>query len=283
MIESEQVNMSAGVPTIWFGLLAYLRESGKRIDSVERIICGGAAVPRAMAEEFEDIYGTTVTHGWGMTEMSPLGSTSAPKHGMHDQSRDDRLARVAKQGRPIYGVQWEIRDDDGNVLPQDGEAFGELWVRGPWIARDYYKSEDAAESFDADGWFATGDVCTIDEEGYMQITDRSKDVIKSGGEWISSIDLENIAVGHPAVHEAAAIGVKHSRWDERPLLLVVTNEGAEVTRDEIIGFYDGKIAKWWTPDDVVFVDELPHTATGKLLKTQLREDFRDHKLPSDGG
>jgi fatty-acyl-CoA synthase len=283
MIETEQVNMSAGVPTIWFGLLAYLRETGKRIDSVERIICGGSAVPRAMAEEFEDIYGTTVTHGWGMTEMSPLGSTSAPKHGMHDQSRDDRLARVAKQGRPIYGVQWEIRDDDGNVLPQDGEAFGELWVRGPWIARDYYKSEDAGESFDADGWFATGDVCTIDPDGYMQITDRSKDVIKSGGEWISSIDLENIAVGHPAVHEAAAIGVRHSRWDERPLLLVVTNEGAEVTRDEMIGFYDGKIAKWWTPDDVVFVDELPHTATGKLLKTQLREEFRDHKLPTDGG
>jgi fatty-acyl-CoA synthase len=282
MIETEQVNMSAGVPTIWFGLLAYLRESGKRIDSVERIMCGGSAVPRAMAEEFEDVYGTRVIHGWGMTEMSPLGSTSAPKHGMHDQPRDDRLARVAKQGRPIYGVEFELRDDDGNVLAHDGESLGELWVRGPWIARDYYKAEGAGESFDDDGWFCTGDVCTVDAEGYMQINDRSKDVIKSGGEWISSIDLENIAVGHPAVREAAVIGVAHARWDERPLLLVIKNEGAEVTRDEMIAFYDGKIAKWWTPDDVVFVDELPHTATGKLLKTQLRDDFKDHVLPTSG-
>ena len=282
LIETEQVNMSAGVPTIWFGLLAYLRETGKRIDSVERIICGGAAVPLAMTQEFEDVYGTTMTQGWGMTEMSPLGSTSAPKHGMDDQPREARHARVSKQGRPIYGVEMKITDDDGNILPHDGEAFGELWVRGPWICRGYYKS-DAAEAFDDDGWFATGDVCTIDAEGFMQITDRSKDVIKSGGEWISSIDLENIAVGHPAVHEAAAIGVKHSKWDERPLLLVVKNQDAAVTRDEMIAFYDGKIAKWWTPDDVVFVDELPHTATGKLLKTQLREDFKDHKLPGDDG
>ena len=176
----------------------------------------------------------------------------------------------------------KITDDDGNVLPYDGKAFGELWVRGPWICRGYYKS-DAADTLDDDGWFATGDVCTIDAEGYVQITDRSKDVIKSGGEWISSIDLENIAVGHPAVHEAAAIGVKHSKWDERPLLLVVKNEGVDVTPPEMIAFYDGKIAKWWTPDEVIFVDELPHTATGKLLKTQLREDFKDHKLPTDGG
>ncbi len=282
LIETEQVNMSAGVPTIWFGLLAYLRETGKRIDSVERIICGGSAVPLAMTQEFEDVYGTTMTQGWGMTEMSPLGSTSAPKHGMDDQPREARHARVVKQGRPIYGVEMKITDDDGNVLAHDGKAFGELWVRGPWICRGYYKS-DAADAFDDDGWFATGDVSTIDAEGFMQITDRSKDVIKSGGEWISSIDLENIAVGHPAVHEAAAIGVKHSRWDERPLLLVVRNEGADVTPDEMIAFYDGKVAKWWTPDDVVFVDELPHTATGKLLKTQLREDFKDHKLPGDGG
>lgn len=281
LIETERVNMSAGVPTIWFGLLAYLRETGKRIDSVERIICGGSAVPLAMAQEFEDVYGATVTHGWGMTEMSPLGSTSAPKHGMDDQPREARHARVIKQGRPIYGVEMKITDGDGDVLPHDGKAFGELWVRGPWISRAYYKS-DESDVLDDDGWFATGDVCTIDAEGFMQITDRSKDVIKSGGEWISSIDLENIAVGHPAVHEAAAIGVTHARWDERPLLLIVKNQGAEVTRDEMISFYEGKIAKWWTPDDVVFVDELPHTATGKLLKTQLREDFKDHKLPGDG-
>jgi fatty-acyl-CoA synthase len=275
--------MSAGVPTIWFGLLAYLRETGKRIESVERIICGGSAVPQAMIEEFEDVHGTTVTQGWGMTEMSPLGSTTAPKHGMDDQSRAARHARVVKQGRPIYGVEMKLTDDDGKILPHDGKAFGELWVRGPWIARAYYKS-DGGGAHDDDGWFATGDVCTIDTDGYMQITDRSKDVIKSGGEWISSIELENIAVGHPAVREAAVIGVAHPRWDERPLLLVVRNEGAAVTRDEMIAFYDGKIAKWWKPDDVVFVDELPHTATGKLLKTRLREDFKDYVLStSDGG
>jgi fatty-acyl-CoA synthase len=280
MFETEKVTMTAGVPTIWFGLLAHLRETGERMDSVERIICGGSAVPRAMIEEFEDKHGCEVIQGWGMTELSPIGAASTPKHSMRDQPREDRHARTAMQGRPLYGVEFELRDDAGKVLPHDGKALGELWVRGPWIARDYFKPDAPADNFDDQGWFATGDVCTIDAEGYMQINDRSKDVIKSGGEWISSIDLENIAVGHPDVHEAAAIGIAHPRWDERPLLLVVKNEGAEVTREDMLAFYDGKIAKWWTPDDVVFVDELPHTATGKLLKTKLREDFKDHVLPT---
>ena len=277
LIEDEGVTFAAGVPTVWLGLLDYLRKSGKTVPSFERCVIGGSATPRAMSVAFEEEYDVRVLHAWGMTEMSPLGTVNLPRHGMADETADERYDRQVKQGRPCFGVEMEIVDDENETLPEDGRAFGELKVRGPWVCSAYFKSE--GDAHDADGWFATGDVATIDPRGYMHVTDRSKDVIKSGGEWISSIELENIAVGHPGVFEAAVVGVAHPKWDERPLLVVVRKEGSDVTRDELIAFYEGKVAKWWIPDDVAFVDELPHTATGKLLKMDLRDRFADYRLP----
>ncbi|HEX7951913.1 MAG TPA: AMP-binding protein, partial [Burkholderiales bacterium] len=222
-------------------------------------------------------------HAWGMTEMSPLGTVNTFKAKHDGWDSEQRLALQNKQGRAIFGVDMKIVDDAGKELPWDGKAFGDLLVRGPWICREYYKSEGGnplRKDEHGHPWFPTGDVCNIDADGYMQITDRSKDVIKSGGEWISSIDLENTAVSHPAVAEAAVVGIRHPKWDERPLLIVVKKKDAQVTREDLLKFFEGKVAKWWMPDDVVFVDQLPHTATGKLLKTKLRDDFKDYKLPS---
>jgi fatty-acyl-CoA synthase len=236
-------------------------------------------VPRAMIEKFDKDHGVFVMHGWGMTEMSPLGTASTFKKGEHELPKEQQYDLQAKQGRPVFGVEMKIVDDAGKDLPKDGVAFGNLLVRGPWIAGGYFMGEGGA-GFTKDGWFHTGDVCKLDPDGYMVITDRSKDVIKSGGEWISSIDIENLAIGCPGVQEAAVIGIAHPKWDERPLLIVVKKEGAQLTKDDVLRYFDGKIAKWWMPDDVVFVDQLPHTATGKLLKTKLREDFKDYRLPS---
>ena len=279
MLESERVTISAGVPTVWLGLLQYLKESGKTLSTVKRLVIGGSAVPRAMIEAFLTRHGVEVRHAWGMTEMSPLGTINSPTHGTGDETPGQFCDRQVKQGRVFFGVEMKIVDDDDNELPEDGVAFGMLKVRGPWVCRSYYR-ESGSDTHDGKGWFATGDVATIDPRRNMQVTDRSKDVIKSGGEWISSIELENIAVGHPEIAEAASIGVRHPRWDERPLLVAVRREGSELTREALLAYFDGKVARWWVPDDVVFVDELPHTATGKLLKMQLREEYKDHVLPT---
>jgi fatty-acyl-CoA synthase len=232
-----------------------------------------------MIQRFHDQFGARVIHAWGMTEMSPLGTTGNLLAKHKDLPFEKQLEIQLKQGRAVYGVDLKIVDDEGKEMPRDGKAFGRLLVRGPWITDGYFKAE-GGKVLDADSWFDTGDVATLDPDGYMQITDRSKDVIKSGGEWISSIDLENEAVGHPAVAEAAVIGIAHPKWQERPLLIVVKKQGAEVTRDELLAYLAPRIAKWWMPDDVAFVDELPHTATGKLLKTKLREQFKSYKLPT---
>ena len=277
LIDGEGVTISAGVPTVWLGLLDYLDRSGATVEKFKYCVIGGSAAPRAMSVAMEEKYGVHVLHAWGMTEMSPLGTVNWPKYGMEGQSDEDRYDRQVKQGRPCYGIDMKIVNDANEPLPEDGAAFGELKVRGPWVCSEYFKGE--GDSHDADGWFATGDVATIDADGYMHVTDRSKDVIKSGGEWISSIELENIAVGHPGVFEAAVIGVAHPKWDERPLLVAVRNEGSDVTAEDLLKFYEGKVAKWWIPDDVAFVDELPHTATGKLLKMDLRDKFEGYALP----
>ncbi|MFL6713657.1 MAG: 3-(methylthio)propionyl-CoA ligase [Sulfurifustis sp.] len=277
LFEKEKVTYTAGVPTVWLGLLQYMREKNVRPSTLKRLLVGGSACPPALIRTLEQEYDVRVLHAWGMTEMSPLGVVCTFKQKHADWSKDQKVALQSKQGRPVYGVELKIVDSDGKELPRDGKAFGDLLVRGPWVTTAYYKSEGSNLR---DGWFPTGDVATLDADGYIQITDRSKDVIKSGGEWISSIDLENIAVGHPAVAEAAVIAVHHPKWDERPLLIVVKKQGMNVTRDEILKFYEGKVAKWWLPDDVVFVDSLPHTATGKLLKTKLREHFGDYRLPT---
>lgn len=280
LIETEEVTVSAGVPTIWMGLLQYLEDSGKRLGAMNRTVIGGSACPRAMIEKFQDVYGVEVLHAWGMTEMSPLGTLNRPKRGMEALDRETQMAIRAKQGRAIYGVDMKITDDDGHELPRDGQSFGHLKVRGPWVCSRYFKDEQSS-SHDADGWFDTGDVATIDPDGYMHITDRSKDVIKSGGEWISSIELENLAVAHPGVAEAAAVAVNHPKWGERPLLVVVRKPASsDLTKGDLLAFMQDRVAKWWLPDDIVFVDELPHTATGKLLKTRLREQYKDYRLPS---
>ena len=278
LFEAEGVTCSAGVPTIWLGLLNHLKAGGLRFGSLKRTIIGGSACPPARIRSFEDDFGVQVLHAWGMTEMSPLGTVNTFKNRHLAQTKAERDALQNKQGRVIYGVDLKIVDDDGRELPRDGKAYGDLLVRGPWICSEYFKGEGGNPL--VDGWFPTGDVATLDQDGFMQITDRSKDVIKSGGEWISSIDLENTAVAHPAVAEAAVIGVAHPKWDERPLLIVMKKPGADVTREELLQFFEGRVAKWWIPDDVAFVDSLPHTATGKLLKTRLREDFRDYRLPT---
>jgi len=277
LIDGEGVTISAGVPTVWLGLLDYLDRSGATVEKFKYCVIGGSAAPRAMSVAMEEKYGVHVLHAWGMTEMSPLGTVNWPKYGMEGQSDKVRYDRQVKQGRPCYGIDMKIVNDANESLPEDGAAFGELKMRGTWACSEYFKGE--GDSHDADGWFATGDVATIDADGYMHVTDRSKDVIKSGGEWISSIELENIAVGHPGVFEAAVIGVAHPKWDERPLLVAVRNEGSDVTAEDLLKFYEGKVAKWWIPDDVAFVDELPHTATGKLLKMDLRDKFEGYALP----
>jgi fatty-acyl-CoA synthase len=282
LFEGEQVTMSAGVPTVWLGLLNYMKENKLRFTTLKRVVIGGSAAPPAMIRTFQEDHGVQVLHAWGMTEMSPLGTAGTLKAKHLKLDRDARYALQNKQGRAIYGVDLRIVGDDGRELPHDGKAFGELQVRGPWIISGYFKGEGGdplRKDERGERWFPTGDVCTIDADGFIQITDRAKDVIKSGGEWISSIDLENIAVAHPAIAEAAVIGVKHAKWDERPILVAVKKAGQEVSREDLIKFYDGKIAKWWTPDDVVFVAELPHTATGKLSKLTLRQQMSGYKLP----
>ena len=270
--------MSAGVPTVWQGLLAYVEANKLRFSTMTRTVIGGSACPPAMIRAFGEQYGVHVLHAWGMTEMSPLGTACTFKSRHLAMTQDERYAVMAKQGRAIYGVDMKIVGDDGNELPWDGEASGELLVRGPWIINRYFKNEGGDPL--VDGWFPTGDVAKIDADGFMQITDRSKDVIKSGGEWIGSIDLENIAMAHPSVAMAACIAAFHPKWDERPLLVVMKKPGAGLTRDELLAFFEGKIAKWWTPDDVVFVDAIPLGATGKMQKNKLREQFKDHKLPT---
>ncbi len=278
LFETERVTLSAGVPTVWQGLLAFVESNNLKFSTMRRTIIGGSACPPAMLRGFQEKYGVHVLHAWGMTEMSPLGTACTFKAKHTDMSQDERYAVQAKQGRAIFGVDMKIIGDDGNELPWDGKASGELLVRGPWIAAGYFKGEGGDPLID--GWFPTGDVATIDADGFMQITDRAKDVIKSGGEWIGSIDLENIAMAHPAVAMAACIAAHHPKWDERPLLVVVRKPAAQLTREELLAFFDGKIAKWWTPDDVVFVDAIPLGATGKMQKNKLREMFKEHKLPT---
>jgi fatty-acyl-CoA synthase len=277
LFESERVTLSAGVPTVWLALLNYMKEQKAKFSTLKRTIIGGSACPPAMIKAFQDDYGVQVLHAWGMTEMSPLGTVTVFKCKHAGWPKEQRVALQNKQGRAVYGVDMRIVGEDGSELPNDGKAFGDLQVRGPWVVKSYFKGEGGDPL--KDGWFPTGDVATIDPDGYMQITDRSKDVIKSGGEWISSIDLENIAVAHPAIAEAAVIGVKHPKWDERPIVVAVKKPGQQISKHELLKFYEGKIAKWWMPDDVVFVAELPHTATGKLSKLTLRQQLKDYRLP----
>jgi fatty-acyl-CoA synthase len=277
LLEAEKVTYAAGVPTVWQMLLGHLAANGLKFSHLKRTVIGGSACPPAMIKAFNDDYGVEVLHAWGMTEMSPLGTLCTLKNKHDALSADEKMKIRLKQGRAIYGVDMKIVDDTGKELPWDGKTYGDLLVKGPWIVREYYKGEGGDPLID--GWFPTGDVGTIDADGYLQITDRSKDVIKSGGEWISSIDIENIAVAHPAVAMAACIGVAHPKWDERPIVAVVRKPGADVTREELLAFYDGKTAKWQIPDDVVFVDAIPLGATGKMLKTRLRETLKDYKLP----
>ena len=278
LFESEKVTFSAGVPTVWLGLLNYVAQNNLSFSSFKRTVIGGSACPPAMMKTLRHKYGIEVVHAWGMTEMSPLGTAATLQAHHLYLPEETQQAMLEKQGHVIFGVDMKIVDDAGEELPWDGKTYGNLLVKGPWVIQDYFKGEggDVLE----DGWFPTGDVATIDGDGYMQITDRSKDVIKSGGEWIGTIDLENIAMSHPSVLQAACIGVLHPKWDERPLLVVVKRPGMEVTREELLAFYEGKIAKWWTPDDVAFIDALPIGATGKVLKNRIRETFRDHVLPT---
>jgi fatty-acyl-CoA synthase len=278
LFEAEKVTFSAGVPTVWLGLLNHVAQNNLTFSTFKRTVIGGSACPPAMMKTLRHKYNIEVVHAWGMTEMSPLGTTATLQARHSDLPEEMRQAKLEKQGHVIFGVDMKIVDDNGKELPWDGKTYGNLLVRGPWVIKAYFKGEggDVLE----DGWFPTGDVATIDSEGYMQITDRSKDVIKSGGEWIGTIDLENIAMSHPAVQQAACIGVMHPKWDERPLLVVVKKPGMDVSREELLAFYDGKIAKWWTPDDVVFIDALPIGATGKVLKNRIRETFHDYVLPT---
>ena len=273
LFEREGVTLSAGVPTVWQGLLAHVQAQGLRFSTMRRTVIGGSACPPAMLRAFQEQFDVAVVHAWGMTEMSPIGTVSQFKHAPADA--DERYALQAKQGRVVFGVDMKVVDAAGRELPWDGRSSGELLVRGHWVLARYLKGEDSPLH---EGWFPTGDVAHIDAEGFMQITDRAKDVIKSGGEWIGSIDLENIAVAHPQVAMAACIAARHPKWDERPLLVVVRKPGATLTRDELLAFFEGKVAKWWTPDDVLFVDAIPLGATGKMQKNKLRELYGDHLL-----
>lgn len=273
LMMQEKVTLSLGVPTVWLGLLHYCDKENLKLEYMERTVIGGSAAPESMIRQFQEKHDVFVIHAWGMTEMSPLGTVNSMNAHMASLPLEQRYKLQSKQGRPVFGVELKIAGPDGKELPRDGKAFGRLLVRGPWVASGYYKDDD--RSAWTNGWFDTGDVATIDETGTMSIVDRSKDVIKSGGEWISSVELENVAISHPAVAECAVIGVPHPKWDERPVLLVVKKEGRDLLKAELIAFLDGKVAKWWLPDEVLFVKTLPHTATGKLLKRQLRDEFRE--------
>ena len=278
LIDQEKPDLLMGVPTVWLGLLQYLNETNQTLDSVTTALVGGSAAPRAMIQEFEEKHNVFLMHGWGMTEMSPLGTATSRTAEMDNMDIESRYDLQEKQGKAFFGVEMTIADDEGNELPKDGIAFGRLLVKGPTIVERYFKTNES--SLDENGWFDTGDVAKIHPEGSMEIVDRSKEVIKSGGEWISSIDLENAAVGHPEVAEACVIGVLHKKWDERPLLLIVKVDGKDPSKEEILTFLEDKVAKWWMPDDVIFVSELPHTATGKLLKTDLRDEYKEHLIKS---
>ncbi|AVS85037.1 3-(methylthio)propionyl-CoA ligase [Paracidovorax avenae] len=281
LMDAEGVTFAAGVPTVWQMLLQHVKSIGGRFGKLRRTVIGGSACPPAMIEAFQNDYGVRVLHAWGMTEMSPLGTLCSLKNKHMDLPEPERMKILLKQGRAIYGVDMKIVDGDGRELPWDGRTYGDLLVKGPWIVDRYYRSDESPLVPDAQGrgWFPTGDVATIDPDGYMQITDRSKDVIKSGGEWISSIDIENIAMAHPAVAMAACVGMPHPKWDERPIVAVVRRQGAELTREELLAFYEGKTAKWQIPDDVVFLDAIPIGATGKMLKARLRDQLQGYRLP----
>jgi len=278
LIESEKVSFAAGVPTVWQMLLSHMKPNGLSFSSLKRTVIGGSACPPAMIDAFRESYGVDVLHAWGMTEMSPLGTLCTLKNKHLNLPEDAQMKLRLKQGRTIFGVDIKIVNEAGESLPHDGKTYGDLLVKGPWIIREYYKQEGPSPL--QDGWFPTGDVATIDEDGFMQITDRSKDVIKSGGEWISSIDIENIAMAHPDVMMAACIGMPHPKWDERPIVCVVKKPGTNLSAPELLKFYEGKTAKWQIPDDVIFVDVIPLGATGKMLKTKLRVQLHDYKLPS---
>ena len=279
LLETEKVTYAAGVPTVWQMLLGHMKPAGLKFSTLKRTVIGGSACPPAMIHAFQEDYGVEVLHAWGMTEMSPLGTLCTLKNKHLALPKDEQMKIRLKQGRAIYGVDMKIVDADGKAQPHDGKAYGDLLVKGPWVVREYFKGE-GGNPLTPDGWFPTGDVATIDADGFMQITDRSKDVIKSGGEWISSIDIENIAMSHPAVLMAACVGMPHPKWDERPIVAVVKRPGMDVTRDELIKFFDGKTAKWQIPDDVVFVDAIPLGATGKMQKMKLREQLSNYKLPA---
>ncbi len=278
LLEQGRITFTAAVPTVWLMLLQHLEANNLKLPYLKKVVIGGSAAPRAMTQKFQDVYGVEVCHAWGMTEMSPLGTLGSIKPEYAALTGDAKLDVQMKQGHAPFCVEMKIADDNDRELPRDGKTFGRLKVRGPSVARAYFK--ETAGALDAEGFFDTGDVATIDHCGYMQITDRSKDVIKSGGEWISSIDLENLAVGHPKVAEAAVIGIRHPKWDERPLLVIVLKEGQSATKAELLSYFEGKVARWWIPDDVAFVAEIPHTATGKIQKTSLRQRFKDYVLPT---
>jgi acyl-CoA synthetase (AMP-forming)/AMP-acid ligase II len=279
LMEAEQVSMALGVPTVWLALLQYLAKTGKTLHALKRTLVGGAAVPRAMIEEFRDRHDVELRQGWGLTETSPLGTVNALKAGLESLTPDEQLDLATKAGRGLFGVERRVMDAQGNELPWDGESAGAVQVRGPWVCNDYYRLAGSANSHTEDGWFETGDVAHIDADGYMTITDRTKDVIKSGGEWISSIELEITAMNHPAVAEAAVIGAASAKWTERPLLIVVKAEGQDISKEDILAWFKGKVATWWVPTDAIFVDQLPHTATGKVKKIELRKQFADYRFP----
>jgi 3-(methylthio)propionyl---CoA ligase len=284
LIETEKVTLAAAVPTVWQTMVGYLEQTGKSIAPLKRIVSGGSAVPAALMEHYRERHGVEIVHAWGMTETSPIGTMCTLSAGAETLSPQEQAALRIKQGRTVFGIELKITDDDGRELPRDGRAFGALKVRGPWVASRYFQQaagSPANAAFDAEGWFNTGDVATICPLGYLQITDRTKDVIKSGGEWISSIELENLAVAHPAVAQAAVIAVAHPKWQERPLLVAVLKPSHGVSREELLSFFAGKVAKWWIPDDVIFVEHLPLTATGKISKLQLRQRLVDYRWPAE--
>ncbi len=276
LIDKEKVTLAFGVPTIWMGLLAYCRDNNKILTSVRNTIIGGSALSLPTLQEFDEVHDVNVIHAWGMTEMSPLGTINVPTPEMDNMSKDEKYAIQLKQGKPIYGVELKVVDDSGAELPKDGESQGHLMVRGPWILQKYFKAEK--DAVDQDGWFDTGDISVLDQDGYMIIKDRAKDVIKSGGEWISSIDLENAAFGHPDIAEACVVGIPHPKWDERPMLFVVTNNGEAIEKESILEFLGSRVAKWWLPDEIVFLKELPHGATGKLQKFELRDEYNNYYM-----
>ena len=276
LIDKEKVTLAFGVPTIWMGLLAYCRDNNKILTSVKNTIIGGSALSLPTLQEFDEVHDVNVIHAWGMTEMSPLGTINVTTTEMDKMSKEEKYAIQLKQGKPIYGVELKVVDDTGAELPKDGESQGHLMVRGPWILQKYFKAEK--DAVDQDGWFDTGDISVLDQDGYMIIKDRAKDVIKSGGEWISSIDLENAAFGHPDIEEACVVGIPHPKWDERPMLFVVTNNGEPIEKESILEFLGSRVAKWWLPDEIIFLKELPHGATGKLQKFELRDEYNNYYM-----